>query len=125
MFKSACSSSNIVSPTQKQNRTSFIPGFSECESITDDDKLIEISAISVMISDDLQILIKACNELASKLSKTVKGHMNKIARALQVLQEYCSRIPPLTQKKSYTNYASYRAKSQTKFEAKVASQQFY
>ena len=125
MLKSVPVTSNIVSPTQKQNRPSFIPGFSECKSITDDDKLIEISAISVMIADDLEIIIKACNQLSSQLiSQERKGRMNKISHALKVLQEYCNRIPTLTQKKTYTNYASSRAKAQSKFDAKAASQQF-
>ena len=78
MLKSVTTTPQIVSPTPKQKHSSFIPGFSECASITDDDRLIEISAISLMIADDLQIVIKACNELSSNFSSTTKGRMNKI-----------------------------------------------
>ena len=124
MLKSVTTTPQIVSPTPKQKHSSFIPGFSECASITDDDRLIEISAISLMIADDLQIVIKACNELSSKFSSTTKGRMNKISCDLQVLQEYCATISPLTKKKNYTVYASSRAKTQSKFDAKVASQQY-
>lgn len=108
-----------TTPTLLTQEQSKVPGFIESIAVTDEDRLIEIAAISNMMQSDLLTLQEACNEISSTLKsfKTMKL-ANNISEALHSLHQYSKDILRLTKKKSSTEYTTNRQRSYLNYEEK-------
>ena len=116
-------------PKCKSNNEVPIPGYREGKNVTSDDRVSNISAIALMMKDDLIKLHKACTYLSKEVdlksiaaTKLFLQRLILVKKGIISLSQYSEDILNLTQKKKSTEYNSAREKASINYQTKMAKQ---
>ena len=113
-------------PKCKANNDVPIPGYREGKNVTSDDRVSNISAIALMMKDDLIKLHEACTYLSKQevdlksnaATKLFLQRLTLVKKGIMSLSKYSEDILNLTQKKKSTEYNSGREKASVNYQTK-------